>query len=139
MGLFRGYKPIGHDDTASEYWSQAGMIITDRPYAQMAINIHPNDLKRRVPPGGPLSQSWQGIQKSNPIAGVGHHFMELSYNPLQSERLMYGVINRNNPTPSFFGSGPAPSAAQQQMALDQYANPKAPSVVRSILSRLMGR
>ena len=132
-----GWRPVD-DQSAQEYWGAAGMEVVTETLYPMQIDIHPNDLRKRIPPDGPLSQEWAGVQKVNPIAGVGTRFAELDYSPLTSSRLRTGTVNLNNPVPDFYGSGPVPVFEQEQATLDSYGGTPQQGLLRTLLGRLTG-
>lgn len=129
-----------YDAPAYELWVQRGNVVTTQTLESAPWDTHPNDLRKRVAPDGPYDQSWAGIQKVNPVAGVGIHYAQFAWSPLRSQRANYGNILKNNPTPTFFGSGPAVQVPQQQANLDAYqasAN-RQPGLLQSILRRFTG-
>jgi len=125
---------------------QRGVIATHTGYTPFPWDIHPVDQYIRVPPSGPLSQKWDGVQQVNEISKVGMLrsaiYGGLPDNPMQSHQTRTERINQVNWLSFSFGAGPV-TAQDQNEATQEYwndqATPAQPSFLQSFLARLKGR
>lgn len=117
-----------------------------RGYTSFPWDTHPNDRFIRVPPSGPYSQAWQGIQRVNLLSKVGVRRAALygtfPISPLQTTRRQSSRMQWNT-QPGVNGAGPA-LASEQEQAYEAYAygqgqQPQSPGLLSMLLSRLRGR
>lgn len=119
---------------------ERGRIATQQGFTSFPWNTHPNDRYVRVPPSGPFSQAWQGVQKINEISKVGTKRAS-QYgpmpNPLQTRRHQTERIGMQAWWGGF-GSGPVVADAMDQYTQDYINAAPSPSPLRMFIRRLRG-
>lgn len=122
---------------------ERGRIATRIGYRSFPWNTHPDDIRLRVPPSGPYSQAWQGVQRRNEISRVGTRrasmYGTFDVNPMQTAREQTPRIGYQNWAAYSFGGGPVIADSMDQATQDYWANqaPQA-SWLSTFLRRLRG-
>jgi hypothetical protein len=137
-------KPASPSQQAEALVRARGVIQSPIGYTHFPWDLHPIDKRKRVPPGGPYDQAWQGVQRVNLMSRMG--FRRASQYgpmpmPLQRNVLRRATVNQNNWSAFSFGAGPVNAQSQNQATADwfqQNAETASPGPVTMFLRRLRG-
>lgn len=126
-------------EQSKEAYLERGTIVTPIGYASFPWQTHPDDIYLRVPPNGPFTQAWQGIQRDNLISHVGTKRASMySAEPvyLHQTKEQTSRVQQNNYAAQAFGMGPDLIASMDQ---EYQTTGQTRSFASMVISKLLGR
>lgn len=113
--------------------------LTTTPYHPYPQPLSTNNRYSGVVPVGPYAQAWQGVQKSNAVAGVGRFWARYGYLNLTAQSLNVEFPTKANPMGTYRGPGIANGPSEAAAAMIRAPQKDTRPIGIRVLSRLSGK